>query len=422
VTSQGSQRQYQPRDQRCLRKLCTRAARRPLRRHQSLFHQPTCPIEPAGGAPRSSRNIFAASIYRSRRADELRNQPDGCVPSNGCLCRSHPQGCEARGPASYTVHKVRTGHQCRDRPDARPHRAADTTFHRRRGDRVRREEAMSMKTILVPTENDNAMRSALETALHLARRCNSYIEGFALRRDVSELVGVDGVSGVWLDAYRHDLPNEEEQAREIFELFMQEHNVPPSNKTTVPPSFGWFEDAPEGDAFVGTYGRVFDVIVMTKIDAKSTRVHNRAIETALFESGRPILLAPPSPPRQIATNVLVGWNCSTEQARATAFAMPLLRLADRVTVLTVIGGTGVPGPSAEQLIRYLQRNEIAAVPMSVNVDGRSTGEAILATAKSLDCDLLVKGAYTQSRLRQMIFGGATQHVLAKASLPVLLAN
>jgi nucleotide-binding universal stress UspA family protein len=281
---------------------------------------------------------------------------------------------------------------------------------------------MSMKTVLVPTENDSAMRSTLETALQLARRCNSYIEGFALRWDVSELVGADVMSGVWLDASRHDLPNEEEQAREIFELFMQEHKVPCSSKTTVPPSFGWLEDAPEGDGFVGTYGRVFDVIVMTKIDAKSTRLHNRAIESALFESGRPILLAPPSPLRQIATNVLVAWNCSTEQARATAFAMPLLRLADRVTVLTVIGGTGVPGPSAEQLIRYLQRHEIAAAPMSVNLEGRSTGEAILATAKSLDCDLLVKGAYTQSRFRQMIFGGATQHVLAKAPLPVLLAN
>ena len=50
-----------------------------------------------------------------------------------------------------------------------------------------------------------------------------------------------------------------------------------------------------------------------------------------------------SPPRQIATNVLIAWNRSTEQTRATAFAMPLIRLADRVTVLTVTGGTGVPG-------------------------------------------------------------------------------
>ena len=61
--------------------------------------------------------------------------------------------------------------------------------------------------------------------------------------------------------------------------------------------------------------------------------------------------------------------------------------------------------------------------MRVELDGRNTGEAILATAHSLGCDLLIKGAYTQSRLRQMIFGGATQHVLAKAAaLPVLLAN
>ena len=102
--------------------------------------------------------------------------------------------------------------------------------------------------------------------------------------------------------------------------------------------------------------------------------------------------------------------------------MPLLQKADRVTVLTVIGGTGVPGPSAEQLIRYLQRNGIAAEPLIVELARRNTGEAILATAKTLGCDLLIKGAYTQNRLREMIFGGATQHVLANGALPVLLAN
>jgi len=281
---------------------------------------------------------------------------------------------------------------------------------------------MRMKTILVPMENDDAMRSALETALQLARRCDGYIEGFALRWDVSEFVAVDVMGGVLLDTHRRDIPNEEKQARHIFESFMQEHHVPRSTEAMASLSFGWLDDAPEGDGFVGTYGRVFDVIVMNRPDANSTRLHNRAIESGVFESGRPIVLSPPSPPRQIATNVLVAWNCSTEQARATAFAMPLLRLADRVTVLTVIGGTGVPGPSAEQLIRYLQRNGIAAAPLTVELDGRTTGEAILAAAESLGCDLLVKGAYTQSRLRQMIFGGATKHVLANAALPVLLAH
>ena len=82
----------------------------------------------------------------------------------------------------------------------------------------------------------------------------------------------------------------------------------------------------------------------------------------------------------------------------------------------------MPGPPAEQLIRSLRRNGIAAEPLTVELDGRNTGEAILATAESLGCDLLIKGAYTQSRLRQMIFGGATRHVLAHARLPVLMAR
>jgi nucleotide-binding universal stress UspA family protein len=281
---------------------------------------------------------------------------------------------------------------------------------------------MGMKTILVPIENHDAMQSALETALLLGRRCDSYIEGFALRWAINEFMVGDVVGGMPLETYRQDIAEEAKKARQIFETFMQKHDVPRSTETTESLSFGWLDDVSEGESFIGSYGRVFDVIVMNRRDAKSSPLHDRAIESGLFESGRPILLSPPSPPRQIATNVLIAWNCSTEQARAIALAMPLLQKADRITVLTVIGGTEVPGPSAEQLIRYLRRNGIVAAPMKVELDGRNTGEAILAAAQSLGCDLLIKGAYTQSRLRQWIFGGATQHVLANAALPVLLAN
>jgi len=281
---------------------------------------------------------------------------------------------------------------------------------------------MSMKTILVPMENHDAMQSALETALLLGRRCDSYIEGFALRWSINEFLVGDVMGGPPLETYRDDIAEEAKKAKQIFETFMQKHDVPRATETTESLSFGWLDDASEGESFIGSYGRVFDVIVMKRRDERSGPIHDRAIESGLFESGRPILLSPPSPPRQIATNVLIAWNCSTEQARAIALAMPLLQKADRITVLTVFGGTGVPGPSAEQLIRHLQRNGITAKPMRVELDGRNTGEAILATAQSLGCDLLIKGAYTQSRLRQWIFGGATQHVLGNAALPVLLAN
>jgi nucleotide-binding universal stress UspA family protein len=280
---------------------------------------------------------------------------------------------------------------------------------------------MHMKTILVPMENAEAMQPALETALLLGRRNNAYIEGFALRWPII-LAGLEMMGGLALDSLEQDNLEEEKRARQLFEAFMRKHDVPPSTDTTESLSFGWLDDAsPDGD-FIGRYGRVFDVIVMNRRNEKSTPLHDGAIESVLFESGRPILLSPPSPPNQIATNILIAWNCSTEQARAIAFAMPLLHRADRVTVLTVIGGTGVPGPSAKQLIQYLQRNGIVAEPKGVELDGRNTGEAILAAAQSSGCDLLIKGAYTQSRLRQMIFGGATQHIMAKATMPVLLAN
>jgi nucleotide-binding universal stress UspA family protein len=279
-----------------------------------------------------------------------------------------------------------------------------------------------MKTILVPTEDNSAMKSALETALLVARRCDSYIEGFALRWSVAEFAAFDPTGGIPLEIDKLAAARVEKQARQIFESFMQKQNIPRSVAKTEALSFGWLDDAPQSEDFVGSYGRVFDVIVMSRPDANETFVHNRALYSGLFDSGRPILLAPPWPPTEIATNVLIAWNRSTEQARATALAMPLLQKADRVTVLTVIGGTEVPGPSAEQLIHYLQRNGTAAEPMRIGLDGKNTGQAILTAAQSLDCDLLIKGAYTQSRLRQMIFGGATRHVLENAEIPVLFAT
>jgi nucleotide-binding universal stress UspA family protein len=282
---------------------------------------------------------------------------------------------------------------------------------------------MSMKTILVPMEPHEGMTAVLETALLLAKKCGSYIEGFPLRFGISEFVAVDPAGSIPLESYRQESLEEAAQARKLFESFMQQRNVPRASGTAAAgPSCGWLDDAPEGESFVGSYGRVFDITVLSRPDANTIGLHNRAIESGLFESGRPILLSPPVPPKDIATNVMIHWNCSTEQARATALAMPLLHQAQQVTLLTVAGGSAVPGPSAEQALAYLQRNGITVKPMTVPLEGRSTGDAILKAAKANGCDLLIKGAYTQSRLRQMIFGGATSHILAHAELPVLMAH
>jgi len=279
-----------------------------------------------------------------------------------------------------------------------------------------------MKTILVPTQNIAGMRSALETALLLARRTAGYIEGFALRFGIPQFVVAELSSGIPMESYQAHRDEEIAEAHRIFETFMKEHDVALGRSGADRPSYGWVADAPEGEAFVGSQGRAFDVTIMSRPDADTLSLHNRAIESGLFESGRPVLLSPPTAPKQIATNIMIHWNGSTEQARTNAFAMPLLLQAERVTLLTVVGGQEVPGPSASQVLRQLQYNGIPAKALRVEVDGRSTGEAVLAAAKTEGCDLLVKGAFTRHRLRQMIFGGATSHIMEHAELPVLMAH
>jgi nucleotide-binding universal stress UspA family protein len=283
------------------------------------------------------------------------------------------------------------------------------------------EAIMTMKTILIPLGQDENMSSALETSLLLARRFDSCMEGFALQSTISAFVAAD-MGGISLEPYKEGNIEELRKIRAMFELFMQERGIPRTGPAAAGLSFSWLEDAPMGEGTVGNLGRIFDLIVLSRPSAKSTGLYIRALESALFESGHPVLLSPPIPPKQIATKVLIAWNGSTEQTRAITFAMPLLERSNRVTVLSIPGGTGVPGPSSEQVTRYLQRNRIPATLLTVELDGRSTGETILATATEQGCDLLIKGAYTQSRLRQLIFGGATRHIMANATLPVFMAH
>jgi nucleotide-binding universal stress UspA family protein len=101
--------------------------------------------------------------------------------------------------------------------------------------------------------------------------------------------------------------------------------------------------------------------------------------------------------------------------------MPFLQQAKHVEVLD-IEGYRVPGPSAQELGRVLKREGIQAQARTLSASKFTSGEIFLAEAKALGCDLVVKGAYTQSRLRQMIFGGATSHILHHAEVPVFMAH
>ena len=213
------------------------------------------------------------------------------------------------------------------------------------------------------------------------------------------------------------------KARQQFEAFMAAHSVPPRPDEPHGLCYGWHGDELVDDDALACRGRAFDLIVISRPGSGRDEPRMATVEAALFDSGRPVLIVPPltSEPAALGDTVVISWNGSTETARAVSFAMPFLIRARRVVVLTVKGAT-VEGPSGEQIAATLRLHGIPATAISHEDERRSPGAAILAHARELGADLLVKGAYTQSRLRQMIFGGPTQHILEHAELPVLMAH
>jgi nucleotide-binding universal stress UspA family protein len=285
-----------------------------------------------------------------------------------------------------------------------------------------------MKTILIPAEDHDAMPAVLETARLIARRFDSYMEGFAVHPAIADFVAVDPLSSLTMPQTAEHDAEIERHTHALFEAFMAANDVPraapPIPGANQPPahySYGWLRPTVEHDAFIGSYGRLFDLMVLGRPGRLAQNPRMPPLETALFESGHPVLIAPATPPTTLGRNVLVAWNGSTEQARTNAFALPLLREAEQVTVLSVEGGM-TPGPNGEEVALHLRMNGVPAKAVTASPGTRTTGETILEHAASLGCDLLVKGAYTQSRLRQMMFGGTTRHILASATLPVLMAH
>jgi len=283
------------------------------------------------------------------------------------------------------------------------------------------ESAMAMKSVLVPVYPDPGTSSVLKTACLFAERFKSTIEGISLEFPPTHMLTGDIYGGAWVPSAQGPSERQTREAREAFEAGMRAGGIVPVGANPTGPSWRWSEQAITDAGGMAGWSRVFDITVYGRTTPSVFAAHQYALESTLFESGRPVLLAPPAPGKSIGDTVLIAWNCSTESARTVAHAMPILEQAKRVVVLTVEGGT-VPGPAGSDLATRLAANGVKAEARTVPDHARGSGATILAETTKLGADLVIKGAYTQSRLRQLIFGGATSHILAHAELPVFMAH
>jgi nucleotide-binding universal stress UspA family protein len=179
----------------------------------------------------------------------------------------------------------------------------------------------------------------------------------------------------------------------------------------------WQERVGSPDKLMPIVGPMSDLLVVSRPAARGGRLASIFLSEALMHSCRPVLVLPQKKVSVPGRRILVAWNQSPEASRALAATMPLLEMADAVT-LAVAGTENAPGPKSGQVVSYLQHHGIRAEVLRSR--GHDVAGEIEAAFRASGADLLMMGAYSRHRLRERVFGGVTHHMLTRSALPVLM--
>ena len=283
-----------------------------------------------------------------------------------------------------------------------------------------------MKRLLVPLLGDKRDVVALRAASALAGSVASHVDARLFRRNPVEIVPFmgEGVSAATIDTLIKQAEDEGRRqmatATKTFEAWCKTCKVAVGQNIDGGISTADIKEVvgPLPGALVQP-ALVADLGVFAR-PVEHDNVDRRALmELALFESGRPVLLAPPQEVKSIGRRIVIGWNGSTEAARAIAVAMPLLSRAEAVFVVAIGDADDVADPA--EIAATLNMNGIAAAAVTVAPKGNVT-DTLVSEAEKVSADLLVIGAYSHNRLREFVLGGVTRDLQEDAQIATLMVR
>ena len=279
-----------------------------------------------------------------------------------------------------------------------------------------------MRNVLLPLDDGDHVVSPLATAALLRQRFGSHIDGVAVGPDMPEARAVDltwSASSLFDPAKRLEIAH---RIRDRFEQFMAAHSDPFHSHARQQASFGFVDNDLVKDTELGLLARLYDMTVLPRLNVASDVPRMATLVSVMLRSGRPAMIAPPNPPQSVGKSILIVWNGSIEGARALGFASPFLDQADRIHIISPSTRQTSRLSPHELAVRLRNRGTNASL-MPIDDDAPDpSGERILAIARELDADLLIRGAYTRSPLRQAFFGGVTRFLLEHSSISMLLAH
>lgn len=275
-----------------------------------------------------------------------------------------------------------------------------------------------IKDILVSVPAGATSGGAVNYAISVARTFDAHLTGLAFVYDpIVPGTVFDGVPANIVATYRAQIEKAAKAAVAKFDEAARgagvsaESRLAESGLDTLDQSFAQF-------------ARRFDLTVIGQVEPGNDTPEQVLPETALFGSGRPVLVVPYIQKAGLQLDrVLVCWDGSRAAARAIGDAMPLLARSKSIDVVTAMKSEGprdeLPGAD---IAHHLARHKLKVDFKRIVTKDQDVASTILSTAADLGSDMIVMGGYGHSRLREFVLGGATRGILGAMTVPVLMSH
>ncbi len=288
---------------------------------------------------------------------------------------------------------------------------------------------MTIRSLLALVDGGATSENAIKAAVTTGLAFGAHVEILHVETPVNPYMPVlsagDGMAASMqlVDDMAADGRKRSEFANALFQTHCIDAGltiVEPGLERGAGASFAWNLVTGHDNPELARRGRVFDMIVMARPDDSDGGVDSAALEAALFDTGRPVLIAGQSAPEPKNAHVAVAWDGSREASRSVGAALPFLKLAGRITTISVNDAPGDLG--LPDLGLYLSSHGIATEMRPIARNERSVAEALHQEISDMKADLTVMGAYGHSIISEFLFGGVTRDMLKDQQLPLFLAH
>lgn len=285
-----------------------------------------------------------------------------------------------------------------------------------------------MKSILLPLTAQVADKNVMRIAGQFAFQFRASLKGLFVRADprtvmpfMGEGLTADMIQDLSKATEREGL-EQAEKAHSLFKTCMEDIGIHlmEAKPKTEGANARWKVAVGQVTDFAGRNARTADLAICVK-PTSDIPDSQEIFHDLIYRSGRPVMIVPKGCSDTPGRHIVIAWNGRAEGARAVGAALPLLWSAEKVTLLQ-IGDAHPDRPGLEDIADYLNDHGISAALEVRPAKGDPVGAQIRTAAKDLHGDMIVIGAYSHSRWREMILGGVTRHLIEHSELPIFMSH